>query len=146
MKNRMKAVVVLGLALSLGQILQAHCGKCGMEGDHKNHEERMDKRMDHMSDKLGLTPEQRTQIEAIKNEKQEKLKALHEETQIKIKAVLTEEQKAKFEGMKCGPECKDGCGKDCKMQKEKCGAECKDGCSKECKLKKKKMRKEKIEK
>ena len=146
MKGTIKAVVVLGLALSLSQILQAHCGKCGVEGDHTPHAERMDKKMDHMSEKLGLTAEQQTQIEAIKNEKQEKIKALHEEAQAKIKAVLTDEQKAKFDGMKCGPECKDGCGKDCKMQKEKCGAECKDGCSKECKLKKKKMKKEKIDK
>ncbi len=127
MKGTIKAVVVLGLALSLGQILQAHCGKCGVEGDHKNHEERMGNKMDSMSEALGLTPEQKTQIEAIKKENHEKSKALHEETQTKIKALLNDEQKAKFDAVKCG-------------------VECKDGCSKECKLKKKKMRKEKIDK
>ncbi len=126
MKRNLLILTTLGISLSLGSMVYAHCGKCGV-GDDNHAEKKMDK-MDKMSDGLNLTPEQTAQIDAIKKEKHEKIDALHEETKAKIKALLNDEQKAKFDamhqpgdehGMKCGPECKDGCTKECKMKKKK---------------------------
>ncbi|MFN0118198.1 MAG: Spy/CpxP family protein refolding chaperone [Elusimicrobiota bacterium] len=124
MKRKILLLTMLGLSVSFGSMVHAHCGKCGV-GDEKPAEGKMGK----MTEALGLTPEQSTQIETIKKEKHEKIKAIHEETREKIKAVLTDEQKTKFEamhqhgenhehGMKCGPECKNGCTDECKMKKK----------------------------
>ncbi len=124
MKRKILFLTTLSLSLSFGSMVYAHCGKCGV-GDEKPAEGKMEK----MSEVLGLTSEQTTQIEAFKKEKHEKIKALQDETREKIKAVLTDEQKTKFDamhqnaeghghGMKCGPECKDGCTDECKMKKK----------------------------
>jgi|GEM_PF-5486160 len=50
-----------------------------------------------MQEKLSLTADQRTQVEAIFTASHEQMKKLHEQTDAQIKAVLNDEQKQKFD-------------------------------------------------
>ncbi|MCA9407923.1 MAG: hypothetical protein H6755_08070 [Candidatus Omnitrophica bacterium] len=93
----------------------AHCGTCGI-GEAKgskmmDKENWMKEKMDKMSEELGLSPEQVTQVEGIMKTKMEKKKAVHDEAENKmeeikaeykesLKGVLTPEQLEKYEAMK----------------------------------------------
>jgi hypothetical protein len=157
----MKKTIVLflmGFLLIAGNAL-AHCGKCGVgDSDHDGAHNMVTKKVNKMAAELGLSDEQKAQIEAIMLEKKEKkqqiwdekkasMESLSDEYTTKIKGVLTEEQMAKWEAaraakgsMKAGcPMCKDG--KKCEMcEKASKGAcpLCKDG--KKCEMCEKKMK------
>lgn len=53
--------------------------------------------MDRMADKLGLTEEQQSEIEAVLETQREKQTALQQETQQQINEILTEEQRQKLQ-------------------------------------------------
>ena len=56
--------------------------------------------LEHMSEKLELTDEQKGELQIIFDAQGEKMRALHDETQEKINAVLTPEQQEKMAKMK----------------------------------------------
>lgn len=61
------------------------------------HHERM---IEHMDKELGLTDEQRNQVETVFDEQRTKFQALRDETETKLDAILNAEQKAKMKQMK----------------------------------------------
>lgn len=83
----MLAALVLPLAAS------AYPGEndYGQPTDHK---------LEHLSNMLQLTPEQKTKLEAIFNEQHAKFRAIHEESHARIKEVLTPEQMQKMDAMR----------------------------------------------
>src|SRR5262245_11503114 len=96
------AVFSLSLALHVGVAKMLIAGRT---------EERIDKGIDGMSEKLKLSSDQKKTVEAALHEKMEKMQALHEdfktrkaaiddETDTKITAVLNAEQKATYAQMK----------------------------------------------
>ncbi|MGB0713759.1 MAG: Spy/CpxP family protein refolding chaperone [Gammaproteobacteria bacterium] len=56
--------------------------------------------LDRMTENLGLSEAQRSQIEAVYAEQKEQRKAMREEMRGKIDAILTEEQRAKMSEMR----------------------------------------------
>lgn len=60
-------------------------------------EERIDRRVERMSQNLGLDDAQRAQLTGVMREQAEKRRAVHEETRSRIAEFLTEEQSAKME-------------------------------------------------
>ena len=57
-------------------------------------------KLEHLSDELQLSSEQKARLEAIFNEKHEKIRAIREETQQRVKAVLSDEQLLKWQSEK----------------------------------------------
>lgn len=57
-------------------------------------------KLEHLSNELQLTADQKAKLEAIFNERHEKIRAIREDTQNRVKAVLTEEQQTNWEAMK----------------------------------------------
>ena len=55
------------------------------------------KKVEHLTKELGLSNEQKVQVEAIFETQTQKMKALHDETDASLKAVLTPEQMTKYE-------------------------------------------------
>lgn len=76
----------------------AHCGVCGLRSAKDS--DWLGKKMTMMTENLGLSDEQATQVEALIKEKVEKKKAVMDEYTAKIKALLTDEQNAKYDAMK----------------------------------------------
>jgi protein CpxP len=117
--------IVLGLALMSGAAFaqtsgtqdqsQSQMGNHHRRGDRK---EDMQEHMDKMSTALGLSADQKTQVQGTmkdqmsqaqsvrqdsslnQDQKKDKLKQLHESTQSKINAVLTPDQQKKFAEMR----------------------------------------------
>jgi Spy/CpxP family protein refolding chaperone len=89
-----KKIIILALALVLPLTVAAFPGdKGGFEGHHANRVERLSKRLD-------LTPEQKTKVEALFKEQDEKFKVIHEQTRTRLQEVLTKEQMTKMDDMK----------------------------------------------
>ena len=90
---------LLALSLFAAPLLRAEGGPQGM---HHNPE----KRLQRLTEKLKLTPEQQAQIKPILDDEKTKMealmnqhKALREETNQKITAVLTDQQKTDYQRM-----------------------------------------------
>jgi len=106
----MKKVIYLAIAVFLLSTIPAMVYACpGM--DSMSIEEKTEKKMVKLTDKLGLTEEQAAQIKVLVTEKLTKKKAIwdakiaeikvvKEEYSAKIQAVLTDEQKTKYDEMK----------------------------------------------
>ena len=69
-------------------------------------QERESKRLERMTKKLNLSPDQQTSVKAALNDQRAKMedlmkqmKAIHEDTENKINAVLTADQKTKYAAM-----------------------------------------------
>lgn len=73
--------------------------KCGKEqgAEFDGHKGRFHKNSEEMFKKLNLSPEQKSQIEKIMDQKRENMKAEREKTHEAIKALLTPEQQTKFD-------------------------------------------------
>jgi len=56
--------------------------------------------IDRIAEQLGLSTEQRSQVETIFKEQREKHAALRDETHARLEQVLTEEQQVQFEQMR----------------------------------------------
>ena len=91
-------------------MLYAHCGMCSLS---KEDGDWVEKKVQKMTENLGLSQEQAAQMRVLMNEKMEKKKAIQseksdaleavkEEYSAKIKALLTDEQKVKYEVMMKG--------------------------------------------
>lgn len=57
----------------------------------------LERRMERLDERLGLTEEQKPKVEAILREQREKIQAVRQETRKRLKEVLTPEQLEKFE-------------------------------------------------
>lgn len=57
------------------------------------------KRMEMLTQELGLNDDQKSKMQAIFDEQKQKFKAIHEETRSRLRTVLTPEQFSKFESM-----------------------------------------------
>lgn len=91
-----------GAALTTSQDLFAH-GK----GFKAHSEERQQKRLDRLSEKLNLTADQKAKIQTLFDSQRAKMKAIREETHTKMLAMLTAEQKAELEKLREGKGKKD---------------------------------------
>lgn len=78
-------------AIVLPAVIMAAPGHGGKHGDRM---------INHMSEKLELTAEQKTQVESLFQEQHEKRKALREETHARLNDILNDEQQTKFEQMR----------------------------------------------
>jgi protein CpxP len=78
-------------AVILPVVILAAPGHWAKHGDHM---------IERMSEKLELTAEQKSQVEALFKEQHEKRKALHEETHARLTEILTNEQEAKLGQMR----------------------------------------------
>lgn len=78
-------------------------------------------RVDRMSEELNLTDEQRQKVvdcltqqaakfDSMANKQREQMKAMHEEERETLKSILTPEQIAKLDSMKCDAHRREGCG------------------------------------
>lgn len=72
----------------------------GMRGGRGNPAQRMQRRLQRMTQYLGLSAAQQTQIKAIMEEQQAKRTTLRTETHERISSVLSEQQQAVFEQMR----------------------------------------------
>jgi protein CpxP len=89
-----KKIIILALALALPLTAAAFSGDKGdFEGHHAN-------RVEHLTKRLDLTPEQKTKLEALFKEQDKKLKIIHEETRTRLQEVLTKEQITKLDELK----------------------------------------------
>jgi Spy/CpxP family protein refolding chaperone len=89
-----KKIIILALALALPLTAAAFSGDKGdFEGHHAN-------RVEHLTKRLDLTPEQKTKVEALFKVQDEKLKVIHEETRVRLQEVLTKEQITKLDELK----------------------------------------------
>jgi len=89
-----KKIITLALALALPLTAVAFSGDKGdFEGHHAN-------RVEHLTKRLDLTPEQKTKVEALFKAQDEKLKIIHEETQAGLQQILTKEQVTKLDELK----------------------------------------------
>lgn len=81
------------------------------DGTSDGHEKRMEKRIDHLKEKLKLTDDQTVKVKAImsvtrdrmetaRKESNDRMKALQDEADKKINAVLTDDQKKTYAEMK----------------------------------------------
>ncbi|MCK5083619.1 MAG: hypothetical protein KAR31_11980 [Candidatus Omnitrophica bacterium] len=137
----MKRAALLAVALLFtATMAQANCGMFKLAKGKKS-EDWVQKSIERMTEKIGLTEDQVPQVEALVKEKAEKKKAVKEECRVKtkglvedysgkIRALLTEEQQKKFD------ECKKE--REAKMEerKEKRGEGYGHGLSPERKFKK----------
>ncbi len=137
------AVLFAGIVAMGGAArLSAHCGHCGVGGDHPAKASDMkrgsvDEKVEKLGKSLGLSADQKAQLKPIIEETwakkedlmkqhKEQMEALHKEKSDKVAAILTPEQKAKWDAMKAGDMKKGGKGKGKKgAMCEHCGkAEC----------------------
>ncbi len=109
MKKIMYALVAVMLFSAVP--VYANCGMCPLDKGSMSTEDRVAKKMEKMTEKLGLSDEQAVKIKvlitekmemkkAIKAQMHEQMKMLTEEFSGQIKAILTDEQKVKFEEMR----------------------------------------------
>jgi Spy/CpxP family protein refolding chaperone len=100
--NKVMGSVLLSGFLALGGLVQAGEGKAG-------HGYSIEHKMEKLTKKLNLTPDQQASIRAILEEQKakkegltskEQKQAVRLETQQRIRAVLTDEQKAKYDAIK----------------------------------------------
>lgn len=89
----MKKSIIIALAVALPFTVNAADEREYHDWHHHG------KRLEHLAQELGLSTDQKLQLETIFKEDREKLKAFHEENRNKIKAILTSEQQAKFEAL-----------------------------------------------
>lgn len=125
--RRLMAVMVCGLALGAAPVFAQETQAApaatqneptpGIGGPHHGHGPMEDRRIEHMTKALNLTPDQVTQIKAIDTsahdqmralhedtttapaDKRAKMMAIHEDSMTKVRAVLTDEQRTKFDAM-----------------------------------------------
>jgi Spy/CpxP family protein refolding chaperone len=94
--------------LTLGGLAYLQAGEHGPEGSHHRH---MGNPLEHLSEKLNLTEEQKVrvqpiidqakpQIAAIHQEAMEKMRAIMENAGTQIRPLLTPQQQEKFDAMK----------------------------------------------
>ena len=89
-----KKIIILALALALPLTAAAFSGDKGdFEGHHAN-------RVEHLTKKLNLTPEQKNQVDALFKAQGEKLKVIHEETQTRLQEILTKAQMTELDELK----------------------------------------------
>ena len=88
-----KKLTLIGLLLSLTLSLTA------VAAEDYHHGGDTDKRVEHLTQVLGLNADQQTKLKALFDAQQVKLKAVHEETQTGLKAILTPEQSAKLDAL-----------------------------------------------
>ncbi|MCK5180398.1 MAG: hypothetical protein KAR32_12790 [Candidatus Omnitrophica bacterium] len=137
----MKRAALLAVALLFtATMAQANCGMFKLAKGKKS-EDWVQKSIERMTEKLGLTEDQVPQVEALVKEKAEKKKAVKEECRAKtkiirdeysakIKSLLNEEQQKKFD------ECKKEREEEAKEMKGKRGEGYGHGPGPECKFKK----------
>jgi Spy/CpxP family protein refolding chaperone len=90
--NKMLIAVALSLAIPAG--VAAGMGNPGPGGPHRG------PNLERMTQTLGLSQEQRAQLESVIQAQQEKRQALREETRTSIRAILTPEQQAQMDEMR----------------------------------------------
>ena len=89
-----KKIIILVLVLAIPLTLSAFPGdKGGFEGHHAN-------RVEHLTKKLDLTTEQKTQVDALFKAQDEKFKAIREETHKRLQEVLTKAQMTELDELK----------------------------------------------
>lgn len=129
MNKKIAIAVLFAGIVSIGGSarLSAHCGKCGVEGDHSSKAGvkagGVDEKVNHLGKSLGLSDAQKAQIkpiieeawakkDALMKQHKEQMEAVHKEKADKISSILTPEQKAKWDAMKAdGQKMKGGKGK-----------------------------------
>jgi periplasmic protein CpxP/Spy len=84
--------IIIALALPLS--VAAYPGGKG------GHEQYRAKKIERLDKELGLSEDQKANIDALFKEQGEKYKALHQETQSRLQTILTPEQNSKLEEMK----------------------------------------------
>ncbi|MGR9037438.1 MAG: Spy/CpxP family protein refolding chaperone [Gammaproteobacteria bacterium] len=85
-----KTILTLALAFTLPLTVTAVAQPRGPAGDQPSEWHR-GQRIEHLTQELDLTPEQKTKVEALFKEQHEKFQAVREETQTKLKVILTPE-------------------------------------------------------
>lgn len=89
-----KSIIALALALALPVTVMAGPGEKGGYEDHHA------ARLEHMTQELGLSADQKTKLEGVFNDSREKFKAIHEQMKKQIEGILTKEQLAKYQELK----------------------------------------------
>lgn len=104
----MKKVILLSALMAVSQISLAKDCMGKMPFDH-HHPPSIEQRVEHMTKRLNLTPEQASQIiatfESMEPQQQalrEQMKALREQERNAVDAILTDEQKAAIKDMHRG--------------------------------------------
>ncbi len=92
--NKTKTTIIVAMSMAFPLIVNAASEDNGEPKWHHGD------RVEHLSQELGLSADQKTKLEAITKEQREKCKALHEEKHKQIEGILTKEQLAKYEELK----------------------------------------------
>lgn len=91
MKKNLLMILLLFTCVCQAQLVMADDPERGLSMEH---------RMDHLSNELQLTADQKAKLEAIFTDKHEKIRAIREESQKRIQEVLSIEQLTKWDAMK----------------------------------------------
>ena len=89
-----KTLIAVALSLAIPTAIAAGLAAAGEYGPPRG------PKLERMTQVLGLSDEQRTQIESVFETQGEKRQALREETRTLIRAILDEEQQAKMAEMR----------------------------------------------
>ena len=87
-------LIFMVVALALPLSVTAYSGGKG------NYEHYRAKKIERLDKELGLSPDQKTKLEALFKEQGEKHKAIYKETRSQLQSILTPEQNTKLEEMK----------------------------------------------
>lgn len=117
MKTLKYLLLLLAFATPAALLAQDNPPPAGGPGQMAHHMPSVDDQLNHLSSKLNLTDDQKTQIKPILQDQQDQMAALmsnnsasreethakmrdiHEKSNAKIRAILTDDQKAKFDKM-----------------------------------------------
>ena len=89
-----KTLIAVVMSLAIPAAVAAGMGNPGQGGPPRG------PNLERMTETLGLSEEQKAQMEIVIQTQQEKRQALREETQISVRAILTPEQQAKMDEMR----------------------------------------------
>ncbi len=89
----------LPIALCCAMLAGPTAALAGPFGHHGDASQRVDERVERMTEELKLTPEQQTQIRTLIEEQQTAMDRLRQETRQRIDGVLTESQQAERDRM-----------------------------------------------
>lgn len=89
-----KTLIAIALTLAIPTAIAAGLGAMGEYGPPRG------PNLERMTQTLGLSDEQRTEMESVFQTQAEKRRALREETRTLIRAILNEEQLAKMDEMR----------------------------------------------
>jgi Spy/CpxP family protein refolding chaperone len=98
MRKAILGILLAGFLVGGFFVSGAPAALAHMSGDRQaDMQRREERRLERLTEALGLTADQQAKIKALFDAQRAKMKAIHEETRTKMMALLNSDQKAKFE-------------------------------------------------